>query len=129
MTTSRSLTALSLTMAVLLIGSGVSRADTLGDIFRTVRTIKVAVDGGGPRKSGFHGPGYLPTPPSYYPDPHCDPICPPPPPVCHRIYCVYKLDCRGHWQLHREYRQPRPPRQACLAAKNNRFDPPHAEPC
>ena len=104
MTTPRAMTAFSLTLAVLLTGSSVTQADTLSDVFRTVRNFQVAVNSGVPQKSRFHTPGYLPPPPSYCPAPPChDPIVPPPPPVC-RIYCVYKLDCHGHWRLYGEYR-------------------------
>ncbi len=102
MTITRNLAVLSLTIVGLLSTHEAAKADTLRDIFRTIGQVQVAV-GGGPRHlSPGHGPGYV-QPPSYgYPRPDCHTeICPPPPPVQHCVYCVYYLDCHGHWNLYR----------------------------
>lgn len=100
MTLTRTLAVLSLTLASLVAASP-AHADTLQDVFRTIRQLQVNVGGvGAPNFRPPIQPGYRPgpvAPPNFG-------TCPPPPPPVHCIYCVYYLDCYGHWKLFGEFR-------------------------
>ena len=104
MTITRTLTVLSLSVAAFLSSAQTAKADTLQDIFRTIRQVQVNV--GGQRtptpsfKPGFQ-PGFQPGPVA---PPRFGTVCPPPPPQHCVVYCVYYLDCHGHWKLYGEFR-------------------------
>ena len=100
MTITRTFAALSLSLVAIIASSQPAQAGDLKNMFRQVRQIQSAVRNGSPRHSPDFG---QPLPPSQgYPRPDCHTgTCPPRPPVHCYEYCVYYLDCHGHWVFYR----------------------------
>lgn len=103
MMTTRTLTALALTVAAFAFTAPTVKADNLKDIFQKVGRLQVEFQGASRHQRhvdfGHHRP-----PTRCYPRPDCPDVFPPPP-VHHCLYCVYYLDCHHHWQLYRCFHQ------------------------
>ena len=103
MTIFRTISILSLTFAAATcFSTKPAEANDLKDLFRSIRHGRVDIKIGAPHRAPHFGKAPVARQ-GFYPGNHCyKPHCPPPPPI-HCVFCVYYLDCHGHWLFYGKY--------------------------